>query len=259
MTLARSILLPFLALALAGPASAQEEIPEIERNGWRLPPSILEAEVDLETIRVDEKTRSLIARLTADNYRDREQATLGLLDKSVSTNSIYKVLIDEPIGIEQRYRLLRVLQRKILNSPRGALGIEMELPVRGGGVVVKRTIENMPAGEVLRVGDEIVQIEGQPITRQGDLIMLVQSRPPGTPIDLKIRRRDINPQGQPEVTELNVTIRLGSIEGLRDPETGLVRTSPEWDRRVRDYWRFAEREYAPRARVVQVRVSSLDG
>jgi len=245
-------------------ASAQNERPRIVQLNRPAPPASinvptsLPTEAEIASITVDPEVRHLVAKLDDASYDEREDAMRALTDRRVDVHQLCAVLSDPSLSSEQRYRLVHLLRRQLLYAPRGAVGISMRagpaLPDGSPpGVRVAEVIEGLPAAEILRPGDRITHIDGVPIRFQGDLQILVQSKPPGTVIELDVRRPRIDNAGQrvadvggmPVFDKLELQLPLGSADLLVDPLTGLP-TSAQHVRRVRT--QEAEevyRRYAP--------------
>jgi hypothetical protein len=116
-----------------------------------------------------------------------------------------------------------ILEQRIMLAPRGALGVRMEGPLmRETGVRITGLVPGMPAERVLKVGDLIREVDGQPLLDRSDLIRAVQSMPPGLEVQLVVRRtmRDadgkvlVGDDGLERVEELKIKMRLGSTEDL---------------------------------------------
>ena len=226
----------------------------------------------LDSVVVDPEVQHLVARLGDASYAEREVAMRMLSDLRVDVNQLCAVLTDERLSPEQRYRLVLLLRRSLLGAPRGAVGIRMRpgpaLPDGSPpGVLVEEVIEGLPAVGVLQPGDRITHIDDVSIRMQGDLQILVQSKAPGTVIDLRVRRprvdkqgrRVTGPNGLPVFDQLDLDLALGSADRLIDPSTGLptgasaVRSMRT--REAEDAWR----RYAPKPQHVDLTETRPEG
>lgn len=258
------LLLGVAVLASATTAFAQNDRRVIVQLNRAAPPSSINVPSSLPTdeviasIAVDPEVSYLVAKLDDTSYDERETAMRTLSELRVDVRQLCAVLSDTSLSSEQRYRLVLLLRQQLLYAPRGAVGIRMEagpaLPDGSPpGVRVVEVIDGLPAVGILRPADRITHIDGVPIRFQGDLQILVQSKPPGTVIDLRVRRPRIDAQGQriagqdgmPIFDELELPLPLGSADLLVDPLTGLP-TSASAVRRARTLEaEEAWRRYAP--------------
>lgn len=194
----------------------------------------------LQAVIISQNVRDLVGQLDAPEFVAREQATRRLIDLRVDDVQLFAVFERGNLTAEQRHRLLYVVRERLLNTPRGALGIRMDVAQQANvripgrdvvdedippGVKILEVIPGMPAERVLRVGDVITHIEGSLLKSSDDLIDLVQTRRPGDVITMQVQRpqrdengRFINDAAGEAVTEtLDLEITLGSVEGLHDP------------------------------------------
>ncbi len=227
-------------------------------DGWLIPPSLLEAGVDLERVTVPQATLDLVSQLDAPRWSDRVSAAQTLVEQETNTEQLYRVLIYHDPTPEQRYRLLRVLKSRLLTTPRGALGIRMNSIGPNGGIDISMLIPGMPAERVLRERDRIMSIDGQHLANRDDLINVVQNRRPGDVLMMLVHRpRHLNDgslardeSGDVIYDPIEVQLRLGNADDLRDPNNPRARpASPVVNRRTSDA-RFAEANYVPRPLVL---------
>ncbi len=68
-------------------------------------------------------------------------------------------------------------------------------------VTVRLVVDNGPAKDVLRKGDELVNVNGKPVATSKDVVDAVQSAPPGTTVPMVIRR---------DGTEQTVEVKLAA-------------------------------------------------
>lgn len=261
-----------IALALAAllpaelRATAQEPPPTITvvtEAGWAVPETLLRTGIRIESIRIAPATRDAVARLGSESWSEREAAVDALAGPETGRLELYRLLTEGGLDAERRFRLIRALRRKLIGTPRGALGIRMSLTrVRGiteEGVRVNELLPRMPAEEVLVVGDRILEIDGEPVADQDQLVMRVQSLAPGTTVRLTVIRErrdadgnlDRDEQGQTRTMRIEVPLALGSAEALID-ENGEVQRGGAFLRQIEEELRFAEVAYAPRPVVLRV-------
>ena len=159
-----------------------------------------------------------------------------MLDIDADADEIAALLDLPDLSAEQRVRLLEIARQRILFAPSGALGIEMQellLPnPRNPGTVligIRGLLEDLPARDVLQIGDRIEQIDGRYFTDRTELVMYVQRRRPGDEIRLTVLRprpeepggdADFNPEDVTTFDELELTMELGSARKLRSRRTG---------------------------------------
>lgn len=187
---------------------------------------------ELERVQPDPALLDLVDRLGSPEYAVRAGATASLLEGEPPIDALVAVLDRAQLDDEQRHRVIQVVRERLINTPRGALGITMRWhqvdPTQPGEVEIIALLPDLPAERVLNVGDRITHIEGRPLFRQDDVIRRVQSRRPGDRVLMRVRapRRDeaghalLDADGETVFDERQVDLELGSAELLVDPETG---------------------------------------
>lgn len=198
----------------------------------------------LRVFAVPTSVRDVVTRLGGDTFADRERASAELREMAITNDVLMAVLEQGGLDEEQRNRLLRALRWRILYRPRGAVGIRMEpsgtaISVRG--VLVTEVISGLPAERVLRVGDVILEIDGQRITTSADLIGRVQRLQPGDPIRMGVIRPApadtpdgpgiLRFEGDRVFEEVDVEFPLGSYDKLGNDESASAIGNPETMRR----------------------------
>ena len=173
----------------------------------------------------DPAVTAMVRALGATDFAQRDAATTALRDAKVPDEQIWIHLLSTPGGLsyEAHARLLDIGYTRIKDAPRGALGIQMA-PRMGeiDGVTVTALIPNMPAQNVLRPGDRIVELDGKPIQVSQQLSTIVQTKRPGERIALVVMRgqRDAvgrvvgGPDGRPVETRHELEIEVGSRADL---------------------------------------------
>ncbi len=175
--------------------------------------------------RAGETFELVVEQLDDPSYAARQEASARLLDQAFSIEQIQQGLSRRDLSPEQRHRLLAVYSERVLNIPRGALGITMTFapPVvagQPGEVVINSLLPGLPAERVLQRGDRIGRIDGSPLLSNTDLLRQIQSKRPGDEVVMTVRRLRRDEEGQPTYEELTVRVALCSAELLDQFETG---------------------------------------
>jgi len=255
----RTRLACFVLATLCAPVAVAQDIgiqesppkPATERPGIQLKPknplqiappsnvsvdSYLPSFTELNEVQIDERLSDCIALLGDPAYAVREAATTQLLTGDFVRRQIYAALLRLELTGEQRYRLLTAVQDKLLLTPRGAVGISVDQRFRRENkIVVEQLLPDLPAREVLHIGDRITHLHGEPLPNWGAFVKEVQSRKPGAKITVTVERiisgrrsnrRQIGIQ-EPTFTTMDIEIELGSAEMLRDPISGKIQRTGE--------------------------------
>lgn len=211
-----------VVLAATSAAVAFEAPSQSPPGGLHFDRTILDR--DLSRIEIDPEFEALVERLCADSHAARREAQAALLARTVPVFELLAVLQRPELEVEQRQRLLRVVDEQVRSIPRGALGIRMETAREvGEGVVVSGFVTGMPAEDVLEIGDRIVVIDGVPTPTSVELISAVQSRLPGEVLRLEVFRRGDDGVEREQVVDLV----LGSVEQLgQSPNDPFARRNP---------------------------------
>ncbi len=172
-------------------------------------------------------TEQLVTQLASRSYAERRAASERLQSSEVALDDLLSVLARGGLAPEQHHRVLSIAFDRIVNAPRGALGIQMN-PARPGegGVRVTRIIPGFPAEKHLEVDDIIVAIDGRAVRDVTDLRMIVQGQPPGTEVRVEAIRAERDPRGKPRVDaagaavtrRIDVRVPLGSKRELDSAE-----------------------------------------
>ncbi len=201
--------------------AAQQALPTVQQ-GPRLP-----SPEELEAVRIDAELDRIVAGLTDPLYGNREEATAALLERKDDLVQLYAVLSRGGLTAEQRHRILSVIQERLLNVPRGAVGIKADRRFFPERVVIEELLPNLPARHVLEVGDRVTHLEGKPLLDWDEFQRSVQSKPPGSKIRITVERPredkagvEAPPPG-PEFDVVEIELQLGSADLLVDPNTGL--------------------------------------
>lgn len=180
----------------------------------------------LAGVRPDPRVTALVAELSSDDFAARDRATRALSGPDVADEQVWLHLSRGGLSPEAHDRLLSAGRARIVDAPRGALGIQMaQLPARFGepdGVTVTALIPNMPASKVMQPGDRIVELDGIPVRASNELTSIVQLKRPGQPIDVVVMRgeRDAmgrvvgGPDGRPVERRVELRMEVGSREDL---------------------------------------------
>jgi hypothetical protein len=253
-----------LAIAPAAPGQTRGRTPRDGARSLQVPRA-LPTDEELKNVRIDPRFLRITSRLDSDSYAAREAALLQLVEGSITLEQLCAILAREPLSTEQRFRLLGVVREKLVGTPRGALGISMNMRVADdrdpGGIEIVDLIEGLPAEKVLRLNDRITHIDGHRLTSRNDLVILVQSKKPGEHVALKVSRPRRDDRGRLARDErglvvfdaIDVDLELGSLDALRDPETGVLSTSVLLGDMRMNEAADATQRYAPRPRRVRIR------
>jgi hypothetical protein len=255
---------PLAALLLAGAlvmeANAQIN-PPADGPALHVPPLLPDRD-DLADLRVDPAIRRLAERLDDPSFSAREEAMEALQDAEVDVAQLCALLAEETLSAEQRCRLLMILRRRLVYTPRGALGISMVArPGDPGGVEVLDLVAGMPAQRVLQIGDRITHIDGRRLHSGDELIIVVQARQPGEVTDLTVMREKRDDQGRVFRNDdgrtawetLRIAVELGSSAALANPNPALpLRRGPVEVARAAEM-EEALRRYAPQPKHVDLR------
>ncbi len=210
-------------------------------------------------VRVDPEINRLVADLDDPSYAKREAATAGLFKCPFDRDQFLAVLARDSLSAEQQHRLVAIVCDRLINRPRGALGISMDRRARQGEILVMDLLPALPAEHVLQIGDRITHLEGAPLKGGDDLVRRVQLTPPGEQVRLRVKRPRLDGDGfpvlddsrQPQYDELEIDLILGSAELLRRPD-GNLEKSPVLEMLQSDALAVA-RKYGPRPRQVVIR------
>lgn len=143
----------------------------------------------------------------------REEATERLKNLEYDDDAIFILLQDTDRSHEQVYRLLQILRHRLLNRPKGAVGISMDTNT-GDDVVVLEVIPGMPAEKVLRPGDHLLAVDGVAVRDSDHFGDLVKAKRPGETVDITFVRAELDANGNPRRDE-----RTGSIVYTEEPRT----------------------------------------
>lgn len=224
-------------------------------------PLPLPSDSELARVDVPADLVRLARQFESDAFAERASAREQLVARKPAPQELMALLLREDLSNDARHAIVSVLEQRIMEAPRGALGIRMEGPLmRTTGVRVTGLVPGMPAERVLQVGDLITSVEGQPLMDRSDLIRSVQALPPGVEVALVVRRtkRDaegkvlVGDDGLELVDELKLKLRLGSTEDLDergDAQGGGVvnAMAPQRQAQIEE----ARRRFLPNATVVE--------
>lgn len=196
---------------------------------------------ELAAVEIEPDLDRIVSRMGDSLYSNREEATAELLERGVDLLQLYAALARGGLTPEQRHRILSVIQDRLLNTPRGAVGIKVDQRWLPDEIVIQQLLPNLPAREVLEVGDRVTHLDGEPLESWNAFVKSVQSRLPGSRIAITIKRPRENrvavekPPPGPEYEVIELEFDLGSADLLRDPVTGRPqRGGPVYDERKRE-------------------------
>lgn len=149
-----------------------------------------------------------IERLDSDRFEERRLASESLLEAPGSIEGFLEgVLRSGKLSPEGERRVYEVLRERFMGRARAAIGISFQPQ----STLIQHVHDGFPCGraKLLRVGDEIIGVEGQPLdasTKGQDVLRHeTLSREPGEVLELRVRRLD----GE-GMRELEIEARLGS-------------------------------------------------
>lgn len=184
----------------------------------------------LARVKVDERVRAEAANLSDPAFEVRERASRALLDAAIDDLQIWALLDRDQLDDEAHDRMLAVAVRRVLEKPRGALGIRMgNAPTATPGVIVQATIPGMPADRVLRTGDVIETLDGRSLADSADLAESLQGHAPGTEVSLTVLRTERDAKGnelrgadgKPVRRRMNFKVPLGNANDLDRADPGM--------------------------------------
>lgn len=240
---------------------------------------VLPSPQQLQAVIISPAVRELVDQLDGPEFAERAWATRKLIDLRIDDNQLLAVLHRGELSAEQNHRLLFVMRQRLLNTPRGALGIRMDAarpvlpqnlqqhlpdadepaPAALPGVLVLEVIPGMPAEGILRAGDRITHIDNTPVQISDDLIDLVQTRRPGDTIHMTVLRPKRDGQGRfindapdrADHDQVKLQIILGSVEKLHDPTMPTPPSRLELQRRR--MLTAIEHRYGNKARAIEIK------
>lgn len=249
--------------AIAQDAARQPQVqtaPRPSRSIESWAASMLPSHEQLKKIEIDAEVLLCIDRLGDSTYATREEAMVELLNGSFVKDQIYAALVKLRLTSEQRHRLLVVVQDRLLATPRGAVGIQVNPRLRPGKIIVERLLPDLPARNVLEKGDCITHLNGKPLASWNEFVEEVQTRAPGSKITVTVERvvsgrrpnRLAVAAHEPKFKTMEVEIELGSAEMLRDPVSGKVQKGGEVYQRLAAEAAAAARAFGPQPRQIQL-------
>lgn len=220
-----STALSLVALAIALQAEARPRLapgPAGLERGASLRPidqeaSPLPSDEVLRSRPVSPEAEAALAELGSPAFASRQAAAERLRGETVPIDELLAMLARPTLNMEQRNRLVTIAIDRIVNAPRGALGIRMDIarnpglvPGAEGGVRVTGLVDGMPAARHLQVDDIIVAINGRALRDRDDLVTLVQGLAPGTIVRIEAIRAERDERGKPrlDAAGLPVTRRI---------------------------------------------------
>ncbi len=163
---------------------------------------------------------SMVGQLDAGSLQSRTDLTNAMVSRDdFDINAVYLLMAGEEgiqdgqsITFEQRDRLMRILERRQLEYP-GVIGITMDERSGPLSVGIRSVVPDAPSARVLRPGDQILEINGQPLQALGEsdpsaaLQFAVAARRAGDPLTMLIERNGV---------EIEVTTRLADSQKLTE-------------------------------------------
>ncbi|MBL9150168.1 MAG: PDZ domain-containing protein [Phycisphaerae bacterium] len=218
----------------------------------------LESNEELKKRAVSDKVAALVVSLSDRAFEKRREATIALRDDAIPLEELLSVLARGGLPVEGQHRLVAIVSERILTRPVGALGVQMDVGDREGGVLITNCIPGMPAEAHLKPGDRVVAIDGRAIHASTDLTDIVQSMSPGTPVRVEAIRTERGPKGEliqengaPKTKRIDVTFPLGSSRQLESSGTGTFARAPVSQER-QDLAREVRSRFSPVPVVVEM-------
>ncbi|MFG0258448.1 MAG: PDZ domain-containing protein [Phycisphaerales bacterium JB043] len=181
----------------------------------------------LDTSRVD----VMLSALSSPDYATREEATELLMQNAVEVApALRESLAMGGLTPEQRVRVLEVLERAFMQSPRAGLGVSFDQQNRGQGAMLETVLETFPVAKTLRAGDFVIEADGRRLTSlpnqrsTGMLRQAIISRDPGEYLPLRIMR---------DGEEFEAQIELGNFNDLNAPVIEYRELASAWEYRQR--------------------------
>lgn len=148
----------------------------------------------------------LTVRLEQVNVVD---ALRGWIDPEIDVVEQRRILPSDLSAAE----LAEVNRSEMDSSKQRALGVAFEQlgydAITGNGAEVVSVLSGSPAGMALGRGDLIVGLDGSPVTTHYDVLDALSLRPPGSTIELTVRRGD-------EASDQVIPVVLDSAPGQRE-------------------------------------------
>lgn len=140
-------------------------------------------------------------------------------DDVLSTAEVFPPGIGEGNYFRRQQDVFR--ESRILAAAAAAEAAGMEVSIDGGGAVVEEVLDEAPAADVLRPGDVIIEVDGEPIRVTADLQDSIRSQPVGTTFELQVERG-----GRRLRTDVQSTVLSGTdgIAGI-----GVIITTRDFD------------------------------
>lgn len=177
-----------------------------------------------------------VARLDDESFAARERASEALITEPLLTiDEIGERLRAPGLSAEQRLRLERVGLERFARLPRAGLGVRFAAGNGFDGVPLGSVLENFPASAVLRAGDVVLTIDGQPVSDTAHMGALILSRQPGESLRMEIERTpppEEAPGGIADVERLILDVPLGKYEDLA---SGVVLSPDRLEAAYRQY------------------------
>lgn len=165
---------------------------------------------------------ALIRDLDAPGLEARENAQGALAgNESVTLADVESALRASDLSPEQRLRLEASGRELFSREPRAGLGVRFGNPAAvGQGVPLAGVVDGFPASKLLRPGDVILSINGQPLSNQTHMGAMILSHLPGEMLRVELERPRVGPGdvgrglAQPPAEFLVLDVPLGRYDDL---------------------------------------------
>ena len=141
---------------------------------------------------------------------------------AMSLTQVESFLAQPGLSHEQRLRLEAAGRELFADEPRAGLGVRFGNPAAvERGVPLAGVVDGFPASKVLRPGDIVLSINGQPLSNQTHMGALILSHLPGEALRVEIERPRLAPGdagrglAQPPVDYMVLDVPLGRYEDLQ--------------------------------------------
>lgn len=114
-----------------------------------------------------------LAQLDEGDWEHRETTTISMsMGEEVPLKAIEAVLKRDDLSPEQRARVLLIARERFVIGPRAAMGVQFAnngfMMEPDGRVMIEKVFPEFPAFGVVIKGDQIVEVNGQPVQSTGD-------------------------------------------------------------------------------------------
>jgi len=154
-----------------------------------------------------------LARLDSADLKERIAAHRALFqNSSITLDQLTRALGRPELSSEQRSRLNDIAYARFHGSPRAAMGVSFLPNPAVERIVIDAPLSSWDSARVLRPGDALVAIDGNPILAQEDVRISVISHDPGDQVVLVFERDGV---------VMRSLVRLGNFADLEDTRSAM--------------------------------------